>query len=150
MTTTSLNDLRRHVLFQLLEEKVPEHEAVTIEEKIFNLVQIKHDESSLISLYKLLGYEKMAHLKINKDKCLQDIDQGKIGWDSFVYQKYQDYSDNKFTESNNNIVMRDGDFMCRKCKSKKCTYYTLQTRGGDEGMTTFISCNDCCFRWREA
>ena len=40
------------------------------------------------------------------------------------------------------------DFTCRKCKSKKCTYYQMQTRSADEPMTTFVSCLECGNRWR--
>ena len=34
-------------------------------------------------------------------------------------------------------------FTCKKCKSKRCTYYELQTRSADEPSTIFISCLDC-------
>lgn len=40
------------------------------------------------------------------------------------------------------------NFQCRKCKSKKCTYYQLQTRSADEPMTTFVTCLDCGTRWK--
>ena len=40
------------------------------------------------------------------------------------------------------------DFTCWKCRSKKCTYYQLQTRSADEPMTTFVTCLDCGSRWK--
>ena len=40
------------------------------------------------------------------------------------------------------------DFKCWKCKSKKCTYYQLQTRSADEPMTTFVTCLDYGNRWK--
>ena len=39
-------------------------------------------------------------------------------------------------------------FTCRKCKSKKCTYYELQTRSADEPATIFVTCLDCGKNWR--
>nr|WRJ69930.1 putative transcription elongation factor TFIIS [Oceanusvirus sp.] len=39
-------------------------------------------------------------------------------------------------------------YRCKKCKSKECHYYELQTRSGDEPMTIFITCLDCGNRWR--
>ena len=39
-------------------------------------------------------------------------------------------------------------FKCRKCHSTNCTYYQLQTKSGDESMTTYVSCIDCGQRWK--
>lgn len=39
-------------------------------------------------------------------------------------------------------------YRCKKCKSRECHYYELQTRSGDEPMTIFITCLDCGNRWR--
>lgn len=40
-------------------------------------------------------------------------------------------------------------FKCKKCKSKKCSYYELQTRSADESMTIFIQCLDCGKQWKQ-
>lgn len=40
------------------------------------------------------------------------------------------------------------NFACYKCKSRKCSYYQLQTRSADEPMTTFVTCLDCGNRWK--
>ena len=40
-------------------------------------------------------------------------------------------------------------FKCRKCSSRKCSYYEVQTRSADEPMTQFINCLDCGNRWRQ-
>jgi len=40
-------------------------------------------------------------------------------------------------------------FKCRKCHSKKCTYYQLQTRSADEPMTLYITCLDCGARMKK-
>ena len=39
-------------------------------------------------------------------------------------------------------------FKCGRCKQRKCTYYELQTRSEDEGMTTFITCLTCGNFWK--
>lgn len=53
--------------------------------------------------------------------------------------------ENKFSPK---IEASTDDFTCFKCKSKKCTFYQLQTRSGDEPMTTFVTCIECGNRWR--
>lgn len=47
---------------------------------------------------------------------------------------------NKF---NNNIQASTDMFTCKKCRSKRCTYYELQTRSADEPATIFVTCLDC-------
>lgn len=42
----------------------------------------------------------------------------------------------------------EGIFQCKKCGSKKTTYYSLQTRSSDEPMTNFITCVECKNRWK--
>lgn len=37
----------------------------------------------------------------------------------------------------------EGFFTCKKCKSKKTTFYQQQTRGADEPMTNFVTCLEC-------
>ena len=53
---------------------------------------------------------------------------------------------NKFTSAN--MQASTDIFQCRKCKSRRCQYYELQTKSGDEPMTVFINCLDCGKRWR--
>jgi transcription elongation factor S-II len=53
--------------------------------------------------------------------------------------------ENKFTPK---LEASTDDFKCFKCKSKKCTFYQLQTRSADEPMTTFVTCLECGNRWK--
>ena len=61
--------------------------------------------------------------------------------------------DEKFTREKALFDFNEGgivtdQFRCGKCKSKKCTYYELQTRSADEPMTTFVTCLNCGKRWK--
>ncbi len=47
-----------------------------------------------------------------------------------------------------NLVANTDMFTCSKCKSKKCSYYTMQTRSADEPETIFITCLDCGKHWK--
>lgn len=42
----------------------------------------------------------------------------------------------------------EGIFKCGRCKSKKTTYYQLQTRSADEPMTSYVTCTNCDNRWK--
>jgi transcription elongation factor S-II len=65
-------------------------------------------------------------------------------WTTLIEEK-RIKDENKFTPK---IEASTDDFICGKCKSKKCTYYQLQTRSADEPMTTFVTCLDCGNRFK--
>jgi DNA-directed RNA polymerase subunit M/transcription elongation factor TFIIS len=46
------------------------------------------------------------------------------------------------------LVPMSDSIKCGKCKNKRITYYDLQTRSGDEAMTTFFNCLDCGNKWK--
>ena len=45
-------------------------------------------------------------------------------------------------------IESSGLFKCPKCKFRKTTYYSMQTRSADEPMTNFITCLNCNHRWK--
>ena len=49
---------------------------------------------------------------------------------------------------NDNIQASTDMYTCKKCKSKRCTYYEMQTRSADEPATIFVTCLDCGKHWR--
>ena len=60
-------------------------------------------------------------------------------------------SEKKEKDENMYVPKLDGNtdmFVCRRCKSNKCSYYQLQTRSADEPMTTFVTCVSCGNRWK--
>jgi len=67
-----------------------------------------------------------------------------LHWRELIEQKTK-RDENKFT---NNIQASTDMFKCKKCKSKRCTYYELQTRSADEPATIFITCLDCGKNWK--
>ena len=50
--------------------------------------------------------------------------------------------------NNEHLCASTDMFTCNKCKSKKCTYYELQTRSADEPATIFVTCINCGKNWR--
>ena len=75
----------------------------------------------------------MTHQEMQPDKWNDLIKEKKIRDENKYEPKLEASTDN---------------FKCWKCKSKKCTYYQLQTRSADEPMTTFVNCLDCGNRWK--
>jgi len=75
----------------------------------------------------------MTHQEMNPDR-----------WDVLIQQKIK----RDFTKYESTQEASTDTFTCRKCKSKRCNYYQMQTRSADEPMTTFVSCIDCGVRWK--
>ena len=65
-------------------------------------------------------------------------------WDSLIQAKIMTDKSKYDTQQE---AMTD-TFKCRKCYSKKCSYYQMQTRSADEPMTTFVTCLECANRWK--
>ena len=65
-------------------------------------------------------------------------------WEAMIQEKIQ-RDKHKFET---NLEASTDTFTCRKCRSKKCTYYALQTRSADEPMTIFVTCIDCGNRFK--
>ena len=65
-------------------------------------------------------------------------------WSALIQQKIKRDAA-KYTM---NIEASTDMFTCKKCKSKKCTYYEVQTRSADEPATIFVTCLDCGKHWK--
>jgi transcription elongation factor S-II len=67
-------------------------------------------------------------------------------------ERWQEMVDDKKIRDQNRYAPKleasTDNFTCRKCKSKQCSYYQLQTRSADEPMTTFVTCLPCGNRWK--
>lgn len=58
------------------------------------------------------------------------------------------YDEDPVQENQEDNGVIDGLFQCRKCKKRKTTYYSVQTRSADEPMTNFITCLTCGNKWK--
>jgi transcription elongation factor S-II len=83
-------------------------------------------------------------IKIHEIAFMTHQEMRPIKWKKLIYDK-KIRDENKYTPK---IEASTDNFTCWKCKSKKCTYYQLQTRSADEPMTTFVTCLSCGQRWR--
>jgi len=92
---------------------------------------LPHILSGEIHIQQLTG---MTHQEMNPARWCILIDQ-KMKRDASKYTT--------------NIEASTDMFTCRKCRSKKCTYYELQTRSADEPASIFVTCLDCGKHWKQ-
>lgn len=75
----------------------------------------------------------LTHQELNKERWAALLEAKKLKDENKYMPRLEASTDN---------------YTCGNCKSKKCTYFQLQTRSADEPMTTFVTCLDCGKRWK--
>ena len=132
---------------ECLEQIVIPKAAKIYENEIYSMCEriSKKERIDITELYSIIAYEKLGELIDAKDKesrqqIIADIRKDKILWESSVYSKYKEKRDKVNSTISEGIKIQAGEFKCKKCGSRDCFPYNQQTRGADEGMTTFVIC----------
>jgi len=113
--------------------------------------------SKIRSLYTNIKQDSYIGNKEFKDRILSgEIDPKKIA-DISIYDIFpdiwKDLINDKIKKDKLKFELKPEAmtdvFKCRKCGSRSCSYYEVQTRSADEPMTQFINCLDCGNHWRQ-
>lgn len=150
-----MNEYRNHVLTELSKKIENENMKINIEKSIYNYclkkctekdIEKSWENSIFIHIYKQIFVSIMLSLS---DEIIEKIKNKEILSRNLAFLKPEEINPEKwkpveFVDDN----VEDGIFQCRKCKSRKTTYYSLQTRSADEPMTNFITCIECNNRWK--
>mgnify|MGYP001223439604 FL=1 len=119
---------------------------------------IRWDNPNFVQLYS----DRMRSIYINlkKDELLRNLQNGEINPKTLAFMTHQEMDPDHWKDlidkkrkrdenKYNNTQQASTDmFTCKKCKSKRCTYYELQTRSADEPATIFVTCLDCGKNWK--
>ena len=141
--------------------------ATNLEKGIFNsslgkakekCIVKKWDNIYFVAIY--LDLLRTIYVNLKNERILHMIKNHELQAHKLAFMTHQEMSPEKWEKLIQDKKIRDENkyepkleastdkFTCRKCHSKKCTYYQLQTRSADEPMTTFVSCLDCGKRWK--
>lgn len=166
-TVNDPEDFRKQIV-QKLDNIIKDNNiSENLEKGIYNYTIIECQEKKLIkkwsnSYFVLIYIQKLKIILINlSNKDLYDkLKSKQVKAHELAFMNHQDMipdlwenllnikkirDENKFTPK---LEASTDDFTCFKCKSKKCTFYQLQTRSADEPMTTFVTCLECGNRWK--
>jgi len=118
----------------------------------------KWDNPFFVQIY--LDHLRSIYNNLKNKKLIQMVNNGEIKAHEIAFMTHQEMYPEKWEELLKAKSIRDKNkfeqnleaatdtFTCRKCRSKKCTYYQMQTRSADEPMTIFVTCIDCGNRWK--
>jgi transcription elongation factor S-II len=163
----------RPKMVQLFLTILSQHHSETLEESIYIYSkEIAHERKINVAFtnhhFKKIYVNKsrsiLSNIKsdsyINNRTLITKINKNKIDISRVPYMSNQElfpehwkqimdekYKRDKLMYEEKEEAMTD-EFKCGRCKSRKCTYYELQTRSADESMTTFITCLNCGNRWK--
>ena len=118
----------------------------------------KWDNQFFIQIY--LDHLRSIFVNLRNEKLVNMVLTGEIKAHELAFMTHHEMRPEKWDEMIKAKSIRDKSkfetkleastdtFTCRKCRSKECTYYQMQTRSADEPMTCFISCISCGNRWK--
>tara|TARA_B100000586_G_C20112837_1_gene430986 strand:- start:226 stop:783 length:558 start_codon:yes stop_codon:yes gene_type:complete len=113
--------------------------------KIYSIVANLNQNSLYVNNKKLLNKIKTEVISATDLVNMKPIDLHPKRWRQFI--KKQELLDKEVVDLS--LQATTDQFKCPKCKSKKCTYVSVQIRSADEGMTNFITCVECSNSWRQ-
>jgi transcription elongation factor S-II len=119
----------------------------------------KWDNPSFVTIY--TDRLRTIYSNLKAHETIRSIKSGELAPKTFAFMTHQEMDPVHWKEMIEKKIKRDASkysnnveamtemFTCKKCKSKKCTYYELQTRSADEPSTIFITCIDCGKHWKQ-
>ena len=136
--------------------------AANIEKGVFNYAIKEANARKIVKkwenpYFKQLYIDRLRVIYINlkNQELIQQLESGELTPNILAYMSHQEMNPKHWKEMIDRKTKRDESkfstrveastdmFTCKKCKSKRCTYYELQTRSADEPATIFITCLDC-------
>jgi transcription elongation factor S-II len=144
-----------------------------IEKGVYNFIIEYSKENNIIRkwdnpIFSNLYYSKIRStcLNLNKDSYIKNlyliekIKKGEIKSEEVGKLSVYDINPDNWKKIIDEKMKRDkikyelkpeamtDQYKCRRCGSRKCSYYEMQTRSADEPMTQFFTCLDCDNKWK--
>lgn len=151
----------------LFDPTVDPNSAANLEKGIYNYaikeatqrkIVKKWENPFFVQIYK--DRLRSIYLNLKNTELLEQVRSGEIATQSLAFMTHQELQPKQWDELIQRKIKRDASkyvdntqastdmFTCKKCRSKRCTYYELQTRSADEPATIFVTCLDCGKHWK--
>jgi transcription elongation factor S-II len=140
---------------------------INLEKGIFNYAIKEANNRKIVKKWENRAFSQIytdklrtVYMNLKNQDLLQQIKNAEISAQSIAFMTHQELNPARWKTLIDQKIKRDASkfttniqastdmFTCKKCKSKKCTYYELQTRSADEPATIFVTCLDCGKHWK--
>ena len=158
------NNISKHLGHVLANETLGNN----VEISIYNYAIKEAQTRQIIKKWKNLKFAEIYAMRLKtilynfkqNQTFVKQLQENQINMASLCLMTHQEMSPEKWKTKIEQKIKRDRSklstnieastdlFTCKKCKSKKCTYYEMQTRSADEPATIFITCLDCGKNWK--
>jgi DNA-directed RNA polymerase subunit M/transcription elongation factor TFIIS len=165
-TIENHENFRSNVVKKLNKKINNEKASKNLEKGIFNYSLKEADNHKIVKKWdnKFFVQIYLNHLKSILEnlnaKWINAINSGELQAHKLAFMTHQELDYDRWSKMIDTKSKRDKNkfestmaastdtFTCRKCKGKKCTYMSVQTRSADEPSTIFVTCLDCGNRWK--
>ena len=141
--------------------------STNLEKGIYNYAIKEANAKKIVKKWENVHFAQMyidrvrsIYINLKNKELLAQIKNKEIAPQTVAFMTHQELKPEHWTDLISRKIKRDAAkytinieastdmFTCRKCKSKRCTYYELQTRSADEPATIFVTCLDCGKNWK--
>jgi len=131
----------------------------TIKESTSKQIIKKWQNPLFCEIYSSRLRSVLVNLKKNPE-LYEQLKNGEVTVQQFAFMTHQEMNPSQWKDRIDRKIKRDrlkytsnveastDMFTCGRCKSKKCTYYEMQTRSADEPTTVFVTCLNCGKNWK--
>ena len=163
------DNFRTNIRNKLIEFFEEEKHAANLEKGIHNWslkeatnrkVVKKWDNPFFVQIY--IDHLRSVYINLkDNDHLIKLVKNGEIKAHEIAFMTHQEMKPQQWEQLIKAKMIRDKNkfeqkleantdtFTCRKCRSKECNYYSMQTRSADEPSTLYIECCQCGNRWKQ-
>jgi len=158
---------RENIRKKLQNILVEDNLAINLEKGIYNYSIKEANSKKIVKKWENPHFSQLyldrlrsIYINIKNKDLLEQIKSGEITPQTLAFMTHQEMNPQHWhslierkmkrdaSKFNTNIQASTDMFTCKKCRSKRCTYYELQTRSADEPATIFVTCLDCGKHWK--
>jgi len=153
---------RKNIVDKICEVLEDDKMSINLEKGIFNYAIKEANNRKIIKKWEnpyfaqiYIDRLRSIYINLKTPDLLDMVKNGELPPQTLAFMTHQEMNNEHWREMIDRKIKRDASkfvtnvqastdmFTCRKCKSKRSTFYELQTRSADEPATIFITCLDC-------